>query len=297
MSVKLKSLLISFIIYFIINNPVYATIYYSWDSENQVCDSALPFYNEGGSPHTRCGSGAKQGTKYLEYSWAGSVHDGYTEFTGQGFPHTLVMGRTYYFAMWVYFERINGLDIWHEFSGQSYDKLIDVFYGSNVRFVIINGQHESGCANQNQDHHFTGFLFEGNRLNTSLPNYCIDYVHANVAPYQAKVSPLQLNYESWISYVLVVKMANDYTGSWQLYANGTKIIDNINVRTVSGTPAVAERINLNGTIAQPAYDAPPHKRRFDAILLTDNWQDIVNGGYMGGTTTILAPTNLRIISN
>lgn len=37
---------------------------------------------------------------------------------------------------------------------------------------------------------------------------------------------------------------------------------------------------MNGTIAQPAYDAPAHSRRFDALLLTDNWQNIINLGYL-----------------
>ena len=39
---------------------------------------------------------------------------------------------------------------------------------------------------------------------------------------------------------------------------------------------------MGGTIAQTAYDAPAHYRKFDAFMLTDNWQDIIDGGYLSG---------------
>jgi hypothetical protein len=35
-----------------------------------------------------------------------------------------------------------------------------------------------------------------------------------------------------------------------------------------------------GTLSQPAYDAPVQKRQYDAILITDTWQDIIDGGYL-----------------
>ena len=37
---------------------------------------------------------------------------------------------------------------------------------------------------------------------------------------------------------------------------------------------------IDGTIAQPAYDAPSHYRQYDAFIVTDNWQDIIDGGYL-----------------
>ena len=40
------------------------------------------------------------------------------------------------------------------------------------------------------------------------------------------------------------------------------------------------QITLGGTIAQPAYDARAHYRQFDALLLTDNSQNIIDLGYL-----------------
>ena len=58
--------------------------------------------------------------------------------------------------------------------------------------------------------------------------------------------------------------------------------------TYSGSPSIY-RVELMGTIAQSAYDAPPHYDRYDNLLVTDTWQDILDAGLMedpaGGDTT------------
>lgn len=63
---------------------------------------------------------------------------------------------------------------------------------------------------------------------------------------------------------------------------------------------------MAGTVArhQPEYRPGfagnrTHQVKVDALLLTDNWQDIVNGGYLGSpgggdTLAPAAPTNLTV---
>ena len=57
-----------------------------------------------------------------------------------------------------------------------------------------------------------------------------------------------------------------------------KLIDH--AQYTANSKAYVDNVKLNGTIAQPDYDCPAHKRQVDGIILTDEWQDIVNGGYL-----------------
>lgn len=297
---RLRIIAISILLTLSLFTPASATVYFSWDSENQACDAPFPFYYQNYRGYTKCGISVPQGSKALEWSIGARPNDAYSEITNtQSFPTAAVLGRTYYLAFFVNFTRINGADIWREFSGQSFDKLVDL-RGNGVRWTISVGQHESYCANQNQDHRFTAWISNASyHLTPSIE--CVDNIHANIAPFHAKVSPIQLQYESWNRIVLAVKFASDSTGSVTLWVNGNKIIEHLNIRTVANSSPSLADIILNGTIAQPAYDAPAHYRRFDAIILTDNWQDIVNGGYMSGSTppaggTISPPSGLKIVS-
>ena len=79
---------------------------------------------------------------------------------------------------------------------------------------------------------------------------------------------------------MAVKMATDNTGSFTVYIDGVKLYEYNNIKTVATTSATITDIKMGGSIAQGAYDAPAHYRKFDALILTDNWQDIVNGGYL-----------------
>ena len=39
-------------------------------------------------------------------------------------------------------------------------------------------------------------------------------------------------------------------------------------------------MKINGTLGQPLDEIPPHVRQYDALIFTDDWQDIVDGGYL-----------------
>jgi hypothetical protein len=95
-----------------------------------------------------------------------------------------------------------------------------------------------------------------------------------------------------------MKWATDNTGEISLWINGIKVLQYLNIRTAQA-PGTMVELGWNGTYAQPAYDIPPHVRKFDAILFTDDWQDIVDGGYLsspgsGDSLAPAAPTNLTV---
>jgi len=112
-------------------------------------------------------------------------------------------------------------------------------------------------------------------------------------------NPILLEYERWHAVVLAVKMADNSPedGSVAMYINGAKVLENTNIQTVSGSAPTIKDIKFGGTIAQNARDAPAHHRQWDAIMLTDSWQDVVNGGYMGGGSggRPNAPNGLRTV--
>ncbi|MBL7222807.1 MAG: heparin lyase I family protein [Candidatus Brocadiae bacterium] len=105
--------------------------------------------------------------------------------------------------------------------------------------------------------------------------------HPNQSGYSAR-RPVQLEYERWYSCVMAVKMAADRTGSVAVWIDGVKICEYRGIKTCANANPSITQITMGGTIAQPAYDAPAHYRRFDALLLTDNWQNVVDLGYLKG---------------
>ena len=89
----------------------------------------------------------------------------------------------------------------------------------------------------------------------------------------------QLSYETWYSIIMGVTMACDDTGAYELWLDGSKIAEYHNIVTTADCSSTIDNILIGGTIAQPAYDAPPHQRKFDVLVLADSWQDIVASGH------------------
>lgn len=274
---------------FIFCGVVEAGTYFSWNAENYPCDGSVlpnpPFWTEEASQRGRviCGT-TPQGAKFFEFQTVARQSAAYTEIhPSPPFPITNILGKTIYLAYFFNFTRINGLDIWHEVD-DSADKGIELM-GSGIRWIISRG-HWSNLAN-NSDHRYT--VWGGNpsyHLNSNIENY--DILRPNQSGYSAS-NPIQLTYETWHSAVMALKVAADNTGSFTIWINGVKILQYDNIRTAANTSPTIEQITMGGTIAQPAYDAPAHKRQFDAFILTDNWQDIVNGGYLSGSAPAPSP--------
>lgn len=239
----------------------------------------------------KCNVPSPSGTKYVEWSvpaaagWVGASPE---------LPSALALvpGTTYYLAGFFRFQRVGGTDIWHD-SGStpySFDKLIE-FRGSGFRWGI--GAGWNGWYTTGVDHRF---VFDAWYASSVIGNQGPDHIVANVAPFGPS-NPLVSNYETWNAVVLGVTVRNSTSGRVQLWVNGTKVVDKNQYTANAG--ATVTHLILTGTVAQPAYDAPAHIRQMDGIMLTDNWQDVVAGGYTtvpGGTPPLPAPTSARIIT-
>jgi hypothetical protein len=290
MYLRAKFIIVMFLLSLFTCSTSNATVYFYWDAETHPCDGSElpnpPFWTQEVSHrgHVTCGE-TKQGNKYFEWT-TGYWTNHYTEIHNtQGLPVTCGLEVTYYLAYFFNFTRINNQDIWHE-SGQSGDKGIEIT-GSGIRWEVARGHWES--MSNNQDHHYT--VWVGNptyHLNPSIE--IVDTLVQNRSGFSAS-NPIQLEYDRWYAAVMAIKMATGNTGSIALYIDGVKVLEYDNIKTAANSSPILTDIKMGGTIAQPAYDAPPHYRKFDALMLTDDWQDIVYGGYLARP---VAPKNLRI---
>lgn len=285
MHIKVKSIIITLLFLFVVYTPAHATVYFYFDAENGTVGNYVPNpplcqteCSGGGERATyQSSGGAPQGAKYFQWQTVDNQTNAYTEIhPSPGFPITNVLGKTYYLAYFFNFTRINSNDIWHE-TGQSGDKGVELV-GSGLRWAVGGGHWPSHA--DNQDHRYT--MMGGNATYHLNPELEVQdgYVQ-NQSGYNGN-NPLQLQYEHWYSAVMAVKMATDNTGSFTVYIDGIKLYEYNNIKTVATTSATITDIWMGGTIAQGAYDAPAHHRKFDALMLTDNWQDIVDGGYLSG---------------
>ena len=285
-----------------------ATVYLSWDAEEHPCDGTPlpnpPFkYTEAPTPGYVVCAATPNGNRFFEWSVSALQTSYYTEVSNSNFPITNIFGKTFYLAYYVRVTRIGGVDVWH-LTSQSADKNVEL-YGRGLRIIGYKGHWEGMLDNQSG--RWTVWAMDGNRLNDGNPSWepllqdYRDALYLNQNGFSSS-KPIQLEYEKWHSYVLKVKVnsqtyaeGNVPDGEVVIWVNGTKILEYKNLWVASGTSPSISRVVMGGTIAQPYYDAPPHKQQFDALILTDNWQDIINGGYMSANPAPAAPTGLRII--
>lgn len=180
--------------------------------------------------------------------------------------------KDYYYAFFVRFDRIEGKDIWHTGDGDSFDKGCEVV-GDGIRWVIHFGNHDVRM----KAHHFSCYVSNSTyHLNRELETN--DGYYPNHNGFSRFKSP-ELAYETWHAIVFKMRWATTNTGEIGLWVNGSKVLENIGIKTVQA-PGTFDRLQFFGTIAQPAYDAPPHLRKLDAIIFTDSWQEVVDGRYL-----------------
>jgi len=301
---KIITLIIwSVVIVFFVSGESNATIYFYFDAEDSTVGDTLPYDQSSGYEFCQplCGSsngvrgyianegGTPQGDKYFRWDLNNTDPNSTKAIfcnlkNKDTFPVNLELGKTYYIAFFCNFTRIDGQDIWHsggEGFPQSADKGIEM-KGSGIRWIAARGQWEEI---DNDLHKWSVWM--GNptyHLNPDLEEY-----YPNTGGFERYVTAPQLEYESWHSIVFGVKIATDSTGSIVLYLNGNKVIDYSNIKTTDTSNPTISVIYIDGTIAQPEYDAPAHIRKYDALMLTDDWQDIVDGGYLETKTTISEP--------
>ncbi len=286
MHIKIKSIIITLLFLFVAYTPAHATVYLNLNAEEGTVGTTVP------NPpfcQTPCGGlgalatyqsngGTPQGSKYYQWQTVNNQTEHRTEVFPTGGSITNIMGKTFYLAYYFRFDRINGLDIWHEGTTiQSASKEVYI-WGSYLRWGIMYGQWESHASNQ--DHRYSVYVIDSNTYNLNSEIKVVDTYVQNQNGYST-TNQIQLQYEQWHSAVFVVKIASDKTGLFTLYIDGVKVYEINNIQTVANNSPTIDLLNLGGTLAQPAYDAPAHISKWDAYILTDNWQDVVNGGYLG----------------
>ena len=294
-----------------------ATVFFHYDAESGTSGDLLPWpasssasppapeFYQGDSANpvrgrVQADASAPQGNKFFQWLVADHDHDAWNEIREKGvgahMPVHLVMGNTYYVAYYFRYDRTAGEDLWHTTtSGQSEDKGIEL-YGGGFRWELSPGQWEvfpplgAGhftCWIGNASHHLN------NSAHTSTNIVEVgDAITFNQQGY-TRANPMSFDYERWYSVVMGIKAATTQTGSVAVWINGVKVAEYNNIYTVSSSnpdPTI-EQIWMNGTFAQgnwleypgdptPGYDIPTHTRKFDDLMLTDSWQDIVNEGYL-----------------
>ena len=199
-------------------------------------------------------------------------------------PIRLVAGTRYYLGGFFRFDRINGFNIWTNYN--DFDKLLEIT-GTGFRWMIVSGW-SAGLNGVDNKYSFTVHVAKS-RV-PSWPGF--DQLEHNYGGYTQQ-RPYLCDYEKWYAVVMEVTAQANSSGMVRLWINGSQVLQHTG--NTMENEATFSRLQLNGTIGQPAYDAPAHRRKFDRIILTDNWQDIINGGYMSANPAPAAPTGLRII--
>ena len=294
-------------------SAAHATIFYVADFEAKACDSNIAdaeivdgklwdtysgTYPElPPQPIVRCAAGTPSGGNSVEWVTFDTQIDA---SVGIDFVPQVVVstGTTYYLAGFFRFDRIAGRDIWHDTGAYpySFDKLFEL--GSiGTRWGIgvgWNGNYAVGVEHQ--------FVFDAWCDDGTFDDCTTvgggDHKTANQSGYDAN-NPLAVGYERWHAVVLAIlaHSSSSGTGNVKLWVNGVLIMDR-NQPTMASSATIT-RLWISGTIAQPGYDSPAHYRRMDRLMLTDSWQDIVDGGYLsspgsGDTLAPAAPTNLTV---
>jgi len=306
----ISSISISLVFSLVVCMPSHATVYFSFDAESSSVGSTLPQASNGvyfefstaGSPGTIRNSPlvAKQGSKYFGWNIAANQHDAQSDVRDRSkMPFNAVLGNTYYLAYYFNYTEINGVEVYRTNinAQECFDKGVELV-GSGLRWNAATGSrweemrllpHEWSIFIGNSTYH----------LNPQLEQY--DYFLNNRNNYNLNNWP-KIQAGRWHSVVMAIKMAQDNTGSVKLYLNGVLIAEYINIKTVAtGVTPTIDHITMNGTVCQPHYNTSAHIKNYDAMILTDNLQDILNGGYLsvGSIPTGTSPSppiGLRVVA-
>ena len=257
--------------------------YFSYDAESQKFGEPLPQppffpqpWQEASAVHPKRGEvvadpTAPQGKHVMRWDVTEArTKELFHEIKFDRLPEA--QANDFFYAFFVRVDRKDGKNVWRTGDDDSFDKAVEVI-GDGIRWVVHLGNHgvrmqkdRFSCYVSNATYH----------LNTRLEEN--DGYYPNHGGFSRYESP-ELQYETWHAIVFKMKWATDDTGEIGLWVNGRKVIEHRGLKTAKA-PGTFERLQLWGTIAQPAYDAPPHVRKLDALLFTDDWRSIERGGYL-----------------
>jgi hypothetical protein len=285
---------ISLCIILILSAPSRATVYFYYDAESGTVGSELPYSQASGPSFDQESVGtaaprgtvrnaplaAPQGSKYFGWTILANEHDAYMEVQDRSLlPHNVVIGNTYYLAYYVNIAETGGGEPYHTSIDldQCFDKGEEM-RGQGMRWTVTKGSLSTEQGLRQSEYAIWSYNPDQG-CNPELEVY--DHYLPNANGYDNDNWP-KGTAGQWYGIVLAIKMAKTKTGSMALYINGIKTMDYQNIITITpGTDiATIDRITMHGTFCQPPYNTPAHSKNYDAMILTDNWQDIINGGYM-----------------
>jgi len=215
-----------------------------------------------------------------------------------------------YLAYYHNAKSLDGSDIWHETS-QSASKSIGLDMAgtrwSNTFGHWADEAHENSVCYGNEyrwdsyapnnDHYYS--IYMGNP--TYHINLDMEPMGPNASGYTCVNQP-QFAYGQWHVFVMAVKLSSTGADGYvKFWADGVMTHEYLNINTVEAgqiPPYAFKYIEMVGTTSQAYNDHPVHDRMFDKIILTDNWQDIVDGGYLlnfeADTTSPIAPVGVQV---
>jgi hypothetical protein len=279
-------------------SPSHATIYFYYDAEDGMVGSNIPedvsgiyFEQSSATGYTkgtvRSSIGAPQGAKYFGYDISQNQHDAQNDIRDRTrMPFTPVEGTTYYIGVFFNFMEINNNEIYYtdasSISGyECFDKGIEMS-GDGLRWITGMGMRQwETLETELPPHYWSHWLGNpSHHLNPELESY--DAFFPNQSGYSSTHWPY-ITSNQWHSLVLAVKMSKAHAGSASYWIDGVKISEYLDIQTLADVDVTIDRITINGTLCQNYYNIAgtmPHIRNYDALILTDEWQDIVDGGYL-----------------
>lgn len=255
-------------------------VFISLDGEDYPCNSIVPnnvLQTDIEKYRARivCSDDAPQGKRYFEFQTVENQTNAYTKIIGHKMPILNIENKTFYLAFYFNFTRINNKDIWDIDAEQSGDKGVEIV-GNGIRWALSRGYW--GTFNNVDNGKY--IIWPGN------PTYHIDKVielHDSILPNKNgfnRWNPVQVPYDTWNSIVFELKVSSTKSGSIRMYANSVLTFEYINTQTAAFKSSSIDKLRLGGTIRQPTYNAPSHKRKFDNFIFSDNLDDILDAGYI-----------------
>lgn len=305
---RVDLLIVAFL--FLIASGAEATTWFHYNHEDGVIGNDLP-HSKGGPyywEYNLPGIGNTGTAKYAQDALLGKVaelkidhrqksyhwqswnpHAKFGAAFSESKPIILSCDKTYYHGIKIRLERMNGVDIFHDQDvgndgPDSYSKLYEI-YGS-IRWLITAGWPNSHYRNNvmNLDHKFTFELYQS-PIGCQKDKDCGDMITEkvqNFPPYGAPNKPYLAEYEKWYSVLMTFKPScpGITNGLIELFINGTRVSSYRQKTQDNALTPTIERLQGLGTIAQPSYDAPPHKAQIKELILTDELSVVETAGFL-----------------
>ncbi|HJX18592.1 MAG TPA: heparin lyase I family protein [Acidiferrobacterales bacterium] len=210
-------------------------------------------------------------------------------------PSPVPEGTTLYIAFWTKFSAN------HYWDDGEFNKHLEV-RGSMTDAWLLFSIGRGGESDQ-----LSGLGLLPADLHTAVPHlFVVANAVSSFRPYNSAdggyfvqnlstANPVFMENGRWHSVVIRADITSASNGTIEMWINGTKVIEFHNIRTQRNGVQFTTTI-IGGTHNQPSYAADVDSSKYyDNYLVTDNWQDVIDGGYLTvDTLAPAAPTNLTV---